>query len=124
MFLQASTAAIVSASSLVHAAQRPPFKVELPRMRVPLSFIIDDSTSLVNMGRFCMPQFATAWLPIAMSTIDLGKVGLRRYQTIFCVALRSGAHEHEGARQVLDGSPTLRASVGSIARSPAGLAVN
>ncbi len=30
-------------------------------MRVPLSFIIDDSTCLVNMGRFCMPQFATAW---------------------------------------------------------------
>ena len=36
-------------------------RVELPRLRVPLSFIIDDSTSLVNMGRFCMPQFATAW---------------------------------------------------------------
>jgi hypothetical protein len=32
-----------------------------PRMRVPMSFIIDDSTCLVNMGRFCMPQFATAW---------------------------------------------------------------
>ena len=30
-------------------------------MRVPLSFIIDDSTCLVNMGHFCMPQFATAW---------------------------------------------------------------
>ncbi|MGN6545087.1 MAG: hypothetical protein ACTHK7_08570 [Aureliella sp.] len=35
--------------------------VELPRLRVPMSFIIDDSTSLVNMGRFCMPQFKTAW---------------------------------------------------------------
>ena len=32
-----------------------------PRMRVPLSFIIDDSTCLVNMGRFCMPQLAAAW---------------------------------------------------------------
>ena len=32
-----------------------------PRMRVPLSFIIDDSTCLVNMGHYCMPQFATAW---------------------------------------------------------------
>ena len=32
-----------------------------PRMRVPLSFIIDDSTCLVNMGRFCMPQFEAAW---------------------------------------------------------------
>ncbi|MCA9140467.1 MAG: hypothetical protein KDB00_27035 [Planctomycetales bacterium] len=32
-----------------------------PRGRVPLSFIIDDSTCLVNMGHFCMPQFAHAW---------------------------------------------------------------
>ena len=32
----------------------------LPRNRVPLSFIIDDSTCLVNMGHFCMPQFAAA----------------------------------------------------------------
>lgn len=32
-----------------------------PRHRVPLSFIIDDSTCLVNMGHFCMPQFASAW---------------------------------------------------------------
>jgi hypothetical protein len=31
-----------------------------PKNRVPLSFIIDDSTCLVNMGHFCMPQFATA----------------------------------------------------------------
>ncbi len=34
--------------------------VDLPRGRVPLAFIIDDSTCLVNMGKFCMPQFATA----------------------------------------------------------------
>jgi hypothetical protein len=32
-----------------------------PQMRVPLSFIIDDSTCLVNLGHFCMPQFAEAW---------------------------------------------------------------
>ena len=32
-----------------------------PRNRVPLSFIIDDSTCLVNMGHYCMPQFAEAW---------------------------------------------------------------
>ena len=31
------------------------------RNRIPLSFIIDDSTCLVNMGHFCMPQFAAAW---------------------------------------------------------------
>lgn len=36
-------------------------RVELPRMRVPLSFIIDDSTCLVNMGKFCMPQFAATY---------------------------------------------------------------
>jgi hypothetical protein len=33
-------------------------EVLYPRGRVPLSFIIDDSTCLVNMGHFCMPQFA------------------------------------------------------------------
>ena len=32
-----------------------------PRGRTPVSFIIDDSTCLVNMGHFCMPQFAEAW---------------------------------------------------------------
>ncbi len=32
-----------------------------PRNRVPVSFIIDDSTCLVNMAHFCMPQFAEAW---------------------------------------------------------------
>ncbi|MFI5381686.1 MAG: hypothetical protein ACHRHE_20505 [Tepidisphaerales bacterium] len=32
-----------------------------PQGRVPLSFFIDDSTCLVNMGAFCMPQFAEAW---------------------------------------------------------------
>lgn len=36
-------------------------KVLLPQTRVPLSFIIDDSTCLVNMGHFCTPQFAAAW---------------------------------------------------------------
>ncbi len=38
-----------------------PATVLNPRMRVPLSFFIDDSTCLVNMGHFCMPQFAEAW---------------------------------------------------------------
>lgn len=32
-----------------------------PQGRVPMSFFIDDSTCLVNMGHFCMPQFAEAW---------------------------------------------------------------
>src|SRR6186997_3161173 len=29
-----------------------------PRGRVPLSFIIDDSTCLVNLAHFCIPHFA------------------------------------------------------------------
>ena len=36
-------------------------EVELPRLRVPLAFIIDDSTCLVNMGKYCMPQFAATY---------------------------------------------------------------
>jgi len=42
-------------------AGSPAVSIELPRLRVPLSFLIDDSTCLVNMGRFCMPQFAAVW---------------------------------------------------------------
>lgn len=36
-------------------------RVLYPADRVPLSFIIDDSTCLVNMGHFCTPQFAAAF---------------------------------------------------------------
>ena len=43
------------------AAKAPEVTVINPRGRVPLSFFIDDSTCLVNMGHFCMPQFAEAW---------------------------------------------------------------
>ncbi len=72
-FAQVSTAAAMSTatglafsvSSTSTSAQEPQankvkVSVDLPRGRVPLSFIIDDSTCLVNMGKFCMPQFATA----------------------------------------------------------------
>ncbi len=62
----ASGLAATAAGRLAFAAadlrgQRPSqdasAKVEFPRRRVPVSFIIDDSTCLVNMGHFCMPQF-------------------------------------------------------------------
>lgn len=43
------------------AVQDPSVTILHPRNRVPLSFIIDDSTCLVNMGAFCMPQFKAAW---------------------------------------------------------------
>ncbi len=44
---------------------RPPqaagVKVLNPGGRVPVSLIIDDSTCLVNLNRFAIPQFAAAW---------------------------------------------------------------
>ena len=69
-FLQASCAALLTSPGLasvsrgqVIAGPSTETQVEIlnPRNRVPLSFIIDDSTCLVNMGHFCMPQFAQAW---------------------------------------------------------------
>src|SRR5204863_6684012 len=36
-------------------------KVLNPRQRVPVALIIDDSTCLVNLNRFAMPQFNTAF---------------------------------------------------------------
>ncbi len=45
----------------VDADQAHGVDIVLPRNRVPLSFVIDDSTCLVNMGHFCNPQFAEAW---------------------------------------------------------------
>lgn len=46
--------------------ERPParpagIEVVNPRERVPLSWIIDDSTCLVNLNRFSIPQFASAF---------------------------------------------------------------
>lgn len=43
------------------AVQAKGVEVLYPRNRVPIGFIIDDSTCLVNMGAFCMPQFKSAW---------------------------------------------------------------
>lgn len=73
--LAAGSAAIAASTSLSWAyvpganevppgnrpAQDPSVRVLHPRNRVPLSFIIDDSTCLVNMGVYCMPQFKAAW---------------------------------------------------------------
>lgn len=42
-------------------AQAEGVKVLYPRDRVPLSFIIDDSTCLANMGHFCTPQFLACY---------------------------------------------------------------
>lgn len=65
-----TTATSVIASSGVAAVASPhrngrsqPSAVTVlnPADRVPLSFVIDDSTCLVNMGHFCTPQFAAAF---------------------------------------------------------------
>jgi hypothetical protein len=72
-FLRQGTALAVGGLGLIPAAltaeippgQRPrregDVEVINPQNRVPLSFFIDDSTCLVNMGYFCMPQFAQTW---------------------------------------------------------------
>jgi hypothetical protein len=68
-FLRDSTAAfaglgILTGSSLLaqipgdRPAQADGARVINPRGRVPLSFIIDDSTCLVNLAHFAIPQFA------------------------------------------------------------------
>ena len=41
--------------------QDPGVTVLNPRGRAPLSFIIDDSTCLVNLGHYCTPQFGAAF---------------------------------------------------------------
>jgi hypothetical protein len=45
------------ALSSITTSQPAGVEVINPRGRVPLSFIIDDSTCLVNMAHFCTPQF-------------------------------------------------------------------
>ena len=48
-------------SSIQEPGERPPqpkgVEVINPRARVPVSLIIDDSTCLVNLAHFCIPQF-------------------------------------------------------------------
>ncbi len=61
-FLASSMAPLALAQE---AGERPPARpagVEVvnPRERVPLSWIIDDSTCLVNLNRFAIPQFAAS----------------------------------------------------------------
>lgn len=42
-------------------AQAAEIKIVNPRLRVPVGLIIDDSTCLVNLNRFAMPQFNAAF---------------------------------------------------------------
>ena len=73
VFLKTAGAAVAGMGLAARAAESLPtapsnglgqelgVQVLNPQNRVPLSFIIDDSTCLVNMGYYCMPQFAAAW---------------------------------------------------------------
>lgn len=69
-FLKATAAGtLAAAASGVVSAQRPGSRltrlpdiaVVNPRSRVPVGLIIDDSTCLVNLNRFAMPQFDAAF---------------------------------------------------------------
>ena len=65
------TAVATAAGALAHSStaqepgERPRRSREVtvlnPRNRVPVGLIIDDSTCLVNLNRFAMPQFDAAW---------------------------------------------------------------
>ena len=57
----AAGTAVLSARSSAGAAAETDITFLNPQGRVPLSFVIDDSTCLVNMGHFCTPQFAAAF---------------------------------------------------------------
>jgi hypothetical protein len=64
--LGAATLAGLSAPALaqvlgVRPSQSSGVTILNPRDRVPVGLIIDDSTCLVNLNRFAMPQFDTAW---------------------------------------------------------------
>jgi hypothetical protein len=52
---------VVRKQAFVMPGERPPqadsVKVLNPQGRVPVSFIIDDSTCLVNLAHYCIPQF-------------------------------------------------------------------
>jgi len=66
-FLQTSSLALLGTQFPALAAQEAPrgdrpkapdgVKVLNPRTRVPVSLLIDDSTCLVNLAHFCIPQF-------------------------------------------------------------------
>ncbi len=66
-FLQSSLGVAASGLFVEHGRSQEPgvrptqtseVKVLNPKGRVPLSFIIDDSTCLVNLAHYCIPQFA------------------------------------------------------------------
>lgn len=77
-WLQWSAAGLASATWGQVPGDRPRqdagVKVLNPLGKVPLSFIIDDSTCLVNLNRFAIPQFDAAWSEKSPYTHDWRKM--------------------------------------------------
>ena len=59
--LQAATAPLIAQDTGDRPPRTPDVEVLNPRERVPLALIIDDSTCLVNLNRFAIPQFAATY---------------------------------------------------------------
>jgi hypothetical protein len=64
-FLAGAAGVTASAALAQVPGERPALNSDIrvlnPRGRVPVSIIIDDSTCLVNLNHFSIPQFARAW---------------------------------------------------------------
>ena len=64
-FLTGAAALAASSAAAQVPGERPKPNADVrvlnPRGRVPVSIIIDDSTCLVNLNHFSIPQFARAW---------------------------------------------------------------
>jgi len=60
-FLQASAAPLFAQQAGERPTRAAGVEVLNPRERVPLALIIDDSTCLVNLNRFAIPQFAATF---------------------------------------------------------------
>lgn len=65
-FLHASGLSLIGSSLLaqepgVRPSRDVDIQIENPRLRVPVAIIVDDSTCLVNLNKFAIPQFAAAW---------------------------------------------------------------
>ena len=100
--------------------QAPEIAVLNPGTRVPVGLIIDDSTCLVNLNRFAMPQFDEAFGGSNKVYARDWKAVAGRDPRQLRAPLR---HVVRGARrqgEVLDRSVSRRASDASIAACPAG----
>ena len=125
----ARAAGAATALSLGSAFAQPPgarpkraegVEVLNPRGRVPVSLIIDDSTCLVNLAHFCIPQFATVFPD--RYTQDWRKLP-REIPDAFVREFGEWCKEH-GVKGSTASCRTRPAWDGSTARCPAGASAN